>query len=78
MAGVLHFAGCDRVDRQCPIVSAVPERLGYQHAPRDQETGHGNEKDGSQTGNLLRHSVDLHLRRFVMPSTLVLYAVITT
>jgi hypothetical protein len=55
MAGVHHIAGCDRVNRQRPVMTAVPKRLGNQHAPRDQETGYGNEKDHSQTGNLLRH-----------------------
>ena len=76
MSGVFHFAGCDRVYRQCPVVSAVPEALGYQHPPRDYEASNGDEEDGCQTGNLLRHSVDLRLPRFVMPSTLVLYAAI--
>jgi hypothetical protein len=58
MAGVLHLTRRDRVNRKSPIVATLPERLRYQHAPRDQETGYGKEEDGGQAGDLLWHSVD--------------------
>jgi hypothetical protein len=58
VAGVFHGVNRNGVYRSRPIVPALPEGLGNQHAPRNQERDHGEKKHSGQARDLLRHAVD--------------------